>query len=118
EALPEIKNAELIEGIVYVASPLSREHGSFDTLALWWLAHYAHHTPGCQAGNNVSWMMLGSSPQPDGFLLVSPEYGGQARVDGKYWGAAPDLVIEVCLTSTEIDFGPKLALYQRAGVRE
>ena len=26
--------------------------------------------------------------------------------------------VEICLTSTEVDFGPKLALYQRAGVRE
>jgi Uma2 family endonuclease len=28
------------------------------------------------------------------------------------------LVVEICVTSTEVDFGPKLALYQRAGVRE
>jgi Uma2 family endonuclease len=31
---------------------------------------------------------------------------------------APELIVEVCLTSTEVDFGPKLALYQRAGVQE
>ena len=30
----------------------------------------------------------------------------------------PELVVEICLTSTEVDFGPKLDLYQRAGVRE
>ena len=28
------------------------------------------------------------------------------------------MAVEICVTSTEIDFGPKLALYQRAGVRE
>jgi len=31
---------------------------------------------------------------------------------------APELIIEVCASSQEHDFGPKLALYQRAGVRE
>src|SRR6184192_3784771 len=39
EALPEIKNAELIEGIVYVGSPVSFEHGTLDTLTHWLLAH-------------------------------------------------------------------------------
>ena len=98
EALPYPKNAELIDGIVYVASPVSIEHGIPDTLSLWWLMHYLLHTPGCEAGNNVTWMMLESSPQPDGFLMISPEYGGQARRHGKYWGGAPDLAIEVCIT--------------------
>ena len=28
------------------------------------------------------------------------------------------MVVEICLTSTEVDFGPKVALYQRAGVCE
>jgi Uma2 family endonuclease len=118
EALPDLKNAELIEGIVYVASPVSNDHGTFDTLTHWWLTHYAFHTPGCESGNNVTWMMLDNSPQPDAFLMISPEYGGQARPHGKFWGGAPELAVEVCITSTEHDFGPKLALYQRAGVRE
>jgi Uma2 family endonuclease len=118
EALPDLKNAELIEGIVYVASPVSREHGIPDTSAIAWLGLYAWHTPGCEAANNVTWMMLESAPQPDGYLMILPEYGGQARGKGKYWGGAPDLIVEICVTSTEHDFGPKLALYQRAGVRE
>jgi Uma2 family endonuclease len=118
EALPDLKHAELIEGIVYVGSPVSIDHGTPDTSAIAWLAHYAWHTPGCEAGNEVTWMMLESSPQPDAFLMISPEYGGQARRHGKFWGGAPDLAVEICVTSTEHDFGPKLALYQRAGVRE
>lgn len=118
EALPDLKHAELIEGIVYVSSPVSRDHGVFDISAHGWLGLYAWHTPGGEAGNNVTWMMLESSPQPDAFLMISPQYGGKARAEGKFWGGAPDLVVEVCLTSTDYDFGPKLALYQRAGVRE
>jgi hypothetical protein len=30
----------------------------------------------------------------------------------------PELAVEICETSTEIDFGPKLALYQQSNVRE
>lgn len=118
EGLPELKNAELIEGIVWVSSPVTSEHGGVDLSAHGWLGLYAWHTAGCQAGNNVTWMMLESAPQPDAFLMISPEYGGQACDLGKYWGGAPELVVEVCVTSTDYDFGPKLALYQRAGVRE
>lgn len=62
--------------------------------------------------------MLESSPQPDGFLIISPQYGGQAYQHENFWGGAPELALEICVTSTEHDFGPKLALYQRAGVRE
>lgn len=118
EELPDLKNAELIDGIVYVPSPVSLEHGSLDTLIHWWLAHYAHATPGCKAGNNSTWLMLGSAPQPDAFLRILPSHGGQSGNERLYGAGAPDLAVEICLTSTEIDFGPKLRLYQRAGVRE
>ena len=118
DELPYLKNAELIDGIVYVPSPLSLDHGSLDTLILWWLTQYAHATPGCKAGNNVTWLMLDSSPQPDAFLRILPVYGGQSRNEARYCAGAPELAVEICLTSTEVDFGPKLKLYERAGVRE
>lgn len=118
EELPDLKNAELIDGVVHVASPVSREHGSIDTLIHWWLAHYAHATPGCHAGNNSTWLMLDSAPQPDAFLRILPAHGGQSGDDRLYCTGAPELAVEICLTSTEVDFGPKRKLYQRAGVQE
>jgi len=87
-------------------------------LTTWWLTHYEFATPGCEAGNNGTWLMLESAPQPDAFLRILPAHGGQSRDEGKYPCGAPELVVEICITSTEIDFGRKLALYQRAGVRE
>src|SRR5205085_3081278 len=45
EALPDLKNAELIDGVVYVASPVSIEHGTSDISAHAWLELYAWHTP-------------------------------------------------------------------------
>ena len=118
EELPELKNAELIDGIVYMASPVSNRHGASDTLIHGWLMVYAAATHGCQAGNNETWLMAESSPQPDSHLRILPEHGGQSTIQGNYCAGAPELIVEVCASSATHDFGPKLALYQRAGVRE
>jgi Uma2 family endonuclease len=118
EELPDLKNAELIDGVVHVPSPVSREHGSLDFLIHWWLAHYAQATPGCNGGSNSTWLMLDSAPQPDAYLRILPSHGGQSGDEKRFCTGAPELAVEICLTSTEVDFGPKRKLYQRAGVRE
>jgi Uma2 family endonuclease len=114
EQIPDVKNAELIEGIVYVPSPVGASHGELDTSIIGWLHFYASFTPGCKAGNNTTWLMLESSPQPDAHLRIL----STSRIVKDRFEGAPDLAAEVCVTSSEVDFGPKLALYQRAGVRE
>jgi Uma2 family endonuclease len=83
-----------------------------------WLGYYAQATPGCKAGNNSTWLMLDSAPQPDAFLRILPSYGGQSAGERHYCVGAPELAVEICVTITDLDFGPKLALYRRAGVRE
>jgi Uma2 family endonuclease len=118
EELPDLKNAELIDGVVYVSSPVSLNHGTLDILIHMWLAYYAQATPGSKGGSNSTWLMSGSAPQPDAYLRILPSHGGQSGNEGPLGAGAPELAVEICLTSTEIDFGPKLALYQRAGVRE
>jgi Uma2 family endonuclease len=111
--IPGLKHAELIDGAVYVPSPVSWEHSRIDRRMITWLTNYADQVSGCVSGNNATWLMLESSPQPDSFLSRSA-----IPTNGKFYTGAPELVVEVCVTSTEIDFGPKLALYQRAGVQE
>jgi Uma2 family endonuclease len=118
DALPELKNAELIEGIVYISSPVSDRHARLDGLIHVWLGWYALATPGCEMAVNGTWLMLESAPQPDSHLRIRPEYGGQSNTQGAYCSGAPELIVEVCASSATHDFGPKLALYQRAGVRE
>jgi len=116
--LPNLKNAELIDGVVFVPSPVSFEHGHLDFLIHLWLGYYAQATPGCEGGSNSTWLMAGNAPQPDAYLRISPSYGGQSWNERGMGAGAPELVAEISFTSTEIDFGPKLALYQRAGVKE
>ena len=46
EAMPGLKKAELIEGVVYVASPVNlMEHGSPHTDLSWWIVSYKLATP-------------------------------------------------------------------------
>lgn len=118
EQLPELKFAELVEGVVYVGSPLSAGHGTKDHLGGGWLAYYRMNTPGVIGSTNATWFMLESVPQPDQILAIEPGRGGQSRIEGLYHAGAPELVLETCWTSPRRDKGPKLALYQRAGVRE
>jgi Uma2 family endonuclease len=118
EAMPHLKRAELIGGIVYMPSPLSRNHGSMDVNLATWLGVYAASTPGCEVGGNATWLMLEDVPQPDVSLCIAPESGGQSSVEGLYYSGAPELAAEICLSSASYDLHLKLELYQRAGVKE
>lgn len=118
EQVPDLRHAELIEGYVYVPSPLGVYHAEFDGQMSGLLSRYAGATPGCREGTNATWLMLSSAPQPDAYLRILPEFGGQSSIEGKLITGAPELVVELSLTSTDIDFGPKLRLYERAQVRE
>ena len=118
EAMPELKNAELIGGVVCMPSPVSRVHGARDMLVHTWLGRYAVSTPGCEAGCNGTWLMLDDAPQPDADLCILPECGGQSGDEGGYCAGAPELVAEVCRSSRDYDLGPKMELYRAAGVQE
>lgn len=118
DAMPNLKFAELIGGIVYMPSPLSLDHGSNDAWVACWLGHYASQTPGCRPAVNATWLMRDDAPQPDTCLRILPEYGGQSSVQGVYGAGAPEFVAETCLSSTSYDLHQKLELYQSSGVRE
>ena len=118
EQHPEIKFAELIGGVVYMPSPLSRLHGVSDRLVSGWLFCYNVATPGTETGSNVTTLMGDDSPQPDGYLRILPECGGSSRDEGLYVGGAAELLAEVCVSSASYDLHQKLELYQRAGVPE
>jgi Uma2 family endonuclease len=120
EAMPGVKRAELIRGIVYMPpSPLLVDHGEADNDVGTWLGVYRAATPGCAAANNATWLMAeDSSPQPDTSLRILPEYGGQSRMEGRYAAGAPEFLAEVCLSRTAYDLHQKLELYQESGVQE
>jgi Uma2 family endonuclease len=121
QAMPELKKAELIEGEVYVGSPVRhRQHSSPHLQLNGWLAVYLAGTPGVEAGDNGSIRMdMANEPQPDAYLMIKPERGGRARIsDDDYVEGAPELVAEIAASSVSYDLGKKLHAYRRNGVRE
>ena len=121
DATPGLKKAELIEGVVYMPPPVSfTYHDLPNTDLLGLLIQYRVATPGVLAGGNSSLRLdLDNMPQPDAFLIIQPEHGGQARVDEDgYVVGAPELVAEVAASTVSYDLHAKLNVYRRHGVRE
>jgi hypothetical protein len=120
-AMPEVHDAELIEGVVYMPSPVTHGyHGSPHFHLITWLGLYEMHTPGT-GGGDKSTLRLDelNAPQPDAYLIVLPSHGGQVQLDsGTYIVGAPELVAEVAASSAAIDLNAKKTAYLRNGVRE
>src|SRR5271154_7532306 len=82
EAMPHLKKAELIEGVVYVPSPVRyRRHGRPHGHVITWMGVYEAGTPGVEMADNATARLdLDNEPQPDALLLIDPARGGQARI--------------------------------------
>jgi Uma2 family endonuclease len=120
EAMPDVK-AELINGIVYMASPTRfRQHGEPHGLIQGWLWSYSIATPGVNTGINAT-IRLGPDdiPQPDALLRIRDECGGQSRLSSKdYLVGAPELAVEIAASTASVDAREKRETYRRYGVRE
>lgn len=121
EAMPKVEKAELIEGVVYMPSPVRLEyHGIPHAEMMCWLGHYKAFTPGLRVADNTSVRLdIENEPQPDGLLMIDPAWGGQARIsDDDYIEGAPEFVAEIAASSASIDLDAKLRVYQRNQVQE
>ena len=120
EATPELKKAELIEGIVYMAAAVRVEqHGYQHSHLMVWAGLYQIETGGVLVGDNSSVRMdLDNEPQPDCLLMRLPEFGGQADIVDGYVEGAPEWVGEVSASTASFDLHAKRNAYRRNGVRE
>jgi Uma2 family endonuclease len=121
DAVPHLKKAELIEGVVYVPSPVRHpQHGRPQIVLAGWLVQYELHTPGVECSDNATVRLDdANAPQPDVLLFVHPVCGGQSRVDEDgYIKGAPELAAQVSASTTALNLGPRLEAYRRNGVRE
>ena len=112
--------AELIGGVVFMAAAMRRKHGT-NHLPLGTLFFaYEGHTPGIESGDNTT-ILLGEEgePQPDLYLRILPECGGQSRTTEDDWvEGPPELIAEIAHSSRSIDLHAKREDYARYGVRE
>jgi hypothetical protein len=119
EAMPPSTRAELIDGVVFMPSPVGPEHGRAHIPVSVWFSYYEENTPGVEALDNTSTALgLKSEPQPDLQLRILPECGGRTQADRRFIRGVPELVLEVTHTTRYTDLGPKLDDYERAGVPE
>lgn len=118
EAMPQVKKAELIEGIVYMPSPVRvRYHGRPHALIMGWLSAYWVATPGVDLCDNTTIRLdLDNEPQPDALLRI--EGGTSCISEDDYIEGPPELIIEVAASSASKDLHDKLKAYRRNGVQE
>jgi hypothetical protein len=121
EAMPEVKKAELIQGIAFMASPVrATVHGQPDGIIQMWLGVFAAGRTG--VGHTVnSTLRLGPDdvPQPDAMLFMDSVQGGRASLsDDGYLCGAPELIVEIAASSVSKDAREKFVSYRRGGVQE
>ncbi len=121
EAMPHLNKAELIEGVVYMPSPVRMDqHASPQADFIGWLWHYRVFTPGVRVGDNATVRLdLDNEPQPDGLMIREPSYGGRVTIGPRgYIESAPELVGEIAASSASFDLHTKLRVYRRNQVQE
>lgn len=120
ETYPENVKFELIGGVVYMASPIERDHATRHPELSLVLSVYEADTPGIDVASNMT-IILGeeSEPQPDLMLRRLTEYDGQSHYNKKnYLVGAPELVAEIAHSTRAIDMNRKRLDYLEAGVQE
>jgi Uma2 family endonuclease len=121
DAMPNLKVAELLDGIVYLPQTGSHtNHAGPCARLISWTGFYTVETPGVDGGCHSTLRLdERNEPQPDVLLMIEPSSGGRTRIDDDDFVAnAPDWIGEVTATSASYDLHVKLDVYRRHGVRE
>lgn len=120
-AMPHVKKAELIEGVVYMPSPVRvKHHGKPHGKIMTWLGNYYAKASGIDFGDNVTLRLdADNEPQPDAALWIEEDRGGRSRVsEDDYLEGSPELIVEVSSSTASYDLREKLNVYRRNGVQE
>jgi Uma2 family endonuclease len=121
QAMPRVRKAELIEGVVYMPTPVhAGAHGRPHGQIMSWLGAYCAATPGVDLLDNASVRLdIDNEVQPDALLRLEPAAGGRSHISqDDYVEGPPELIVEIAGSSASIDLRDKLRVYQRNGVQE
>src|SRR6266487_92354 len=120
-ARPDLRRAELVEGVVYVPSPTRFDaHDEPAAIMIAWLVTYASRHPGLRAGGSPTIVLDEQNEvQPDALLYRADPAGMAPRLNERgYLEGAPQLIVEVAASSASYDLHDKMEAYRRNGVRE
>jgi Uma2 family endonuclease len=121
DAMPNLKKAELIKGVVYMPSPVRhKRHSKPHSHVITWLGIYVAATPDLDVGDNATVRLDDENdPQPDALLRLPAELGGQSDIDEEdYIIGAPELIIEIAASSVSYDLHDKKDVYGQFGAQE
>ncbi len=121
KAMPHINKAELIEGVVYMPSPVRfRKHSEPHQYMVTVLGVYVAYTVGVRAGDNATVRLdWDNEPQPDISLLIDPQFGGRTSIsEDDYLEGGPELLVEIASSTASYDLHDKFKAYRRNGVQE
>lgn len=120
EAMPEVKKAELIEGVVHMPSPVRlSSHGKPHGKVMSWLGVYYASTPGVDFADNATLRLdPDNEPQPDAMLFIEAVGGRSHASDDDYLEGSPELIVEVASSTASYDLHEKFKIYRRNGVQE
>lgn len=115
--MPSTK-AELLDGVVYVASPVFKDHSKPHAWILGWLAAFDDMSPEYEVLAEHSVRLDDDTEvQPDALVRRldggTSTYSAEGFIDG-----APELTVEVSVSSVSRDLHSKLRAYRDAGVQE
>ncbi len=110
---PEIKSAELIEGVVYLVRRASaRDHGDRHTDMIGWLGTYRASPPDVRGSSNATVILdQDNEVRPDISLRRTSASASAQMTDGGYLQGPPELVVEISASQ-------KKNAYRRNGVQE
>ena len=117
DAMPGLKKAELIEGVVHMPSPVRHRPARRPAFFVWsaGCGSIGPVLPVCESGDNSSIRLdLGNMPQPDALLIIRPERGGRVRIsEDDYIEGGPELVGEVSASTAVITWEPRVGVASR-----
>ncbi len=121
EARPHLRKAELIEGVVFMPSPVRvYRHGMPHADLITWLGNYRASIEGVKVADNTTTRLdVKNEPQPDAVMFVEPAYGGRVKIsEDDYISSAPEFVAEVSSSSASFDLHTKFEVYRRNAIQE
>jgi Uma2 family endonuclease len=121
EAMPKNVKAELIKGVVYMASPVRvKNHGEPHARMMGFLANYQMLTNGIGLLDNTTFIVNEFyEPQPDCVLRIEEEFGGKSWInEDDYLEGSPELIVEIAASTASYDLHDKLEIYESKGIRE
>jgi Uma2 family endonuclease len=119
EACPDLHRVELIEGVVYMPSPIRTSvHGRQHGYVVTWLSSYCLRHAGLELVPTPTVRLDPDNTVEPDLVLRKLEGGTSNEASDGYLDGAPELVVEIAASSRSRDLHDKLNAYRRNGVRE